>query len=108
MSRQTIVKVGSFDNDVANQLNAMFGELYGTAVGGSLANGKILVGDANGLASQVTPTGDVTITNLGVTAIKASVSLTTPVLGVATGTSVNLSGNCRAASFNAGATAGVT
>ncbi len=34
-------------------------------------------------------------------------TLVTPVLGAATGTSVNLSGNCRAATFNVGATAGV-
>lgn len=33
-------------------------------------------------------------------------TLVTPVLGAATGTSVNLSGNCRAASYNVGATAG--
>lgn len=34
-------------------------------------------------------------------------TFTTPVLGAATGTSVNLSGNVRGASFNVGASAGV-
>lgn len=40
--------------------------------------------------------------------LPASATLTTPVIGVATGTSLNLSGNMRAASYNAGATPGVT
>lgn len=35
-------------------------------------------------------------------------TLVTPELGAATGTSVNLSGNCRAASYNVGATAGAS
>lgn len=37
----------------------------------SLADGKILVGGSDGDADAVTPTGDVTISNLGVTAIGA-------------------------------------
>lgn len=37
----------------------------------SLADGKILVGGSDGDADAVTPTGDVTITNTGVTAIGA-------------------------------------
>lgn len=47
-----------------------------------------------------------TLTGTGT--IGAGCTLTTPAIGAATGTSVVLSGNCRAASFNAGATAGVT
>lgn len=35
----------------------------------ALADGKILVGDATGKAAAVTPSGDVTVTNAGVTAI---------------------------------------
>ncbi len=37
----------------------------------ALANGKILIGDAAGKAAAKTPTGDVTVTNEGVTAIGA-------------------------------------
>lgn len=38
---------------------------------GTLADGKIFIGDALGAAQEVTPSGDVTITNAGVTAIGA-------------------------------------
>lgn len=38
----------------------------------ALANGKILVGDAGGAAAAATPSGDVTISNTGVTAIGAA------------------------------------
>ncbi len=108
MAVTTITKVGAFTDDLATQLNTNFASLSATSAGGALADGHILVGSALGVATDVAMSGDVTILNTGATAIKASVSLTTPVLGAATGTSVNLSGNCRAASFNAGATAGVT
>ncbi len=37
----------------------------------SLANGKVWVGDSGGLAQEVTPSGDVTWSNAGVTAIGA-------------------------------------
>lgn len=39
----------------------------------SLASGKIYVGSSGGVASEVTPTGDVTISNAGVTAIASGV-----------------------------------
>lgn len=39
----------------------------------TLADGKILVGDGSNVATAVTPTGDVTITNAGVTAIASGV-----------------------------------
>lgn len=39
----------------------------------ALADGKIYIGDASNVASEVTPSGDVTITNLGVTSISAGV-----------------------------------
>lgn len=41
------------------------------AAGDSLASGKILLGDSSNEAAAVTPTGDVTINNSGVTAIGA-------------------------------------
>lgn len=43
----------------------------GGATGTTLADGTILVGNAGNVAAAVTPTGDVTITNAGVTAIGA-------------------------------------
>lgn len=49
---------------------------------GSLANGKILIGNASNTATAVTPSGDLTISNAGVTALTstagavASVTLT--------------------------------
>ena len=108
MAITTIEKVGAFTNDVVTQINDNFASLSGSTAGGTLTSAHLLVGNGSNVATDTAITGDVTITNAGVTAIKASVSLTTPVLGVATGTSVDLSGDCKAATFHAGATAGVT
>jgi hypothetical protein len=108
MAITTITKVGAFDNDVATQVNDNFSSLGATSAGGALTSAYVLVGNGSNISTGVPLTGDVLITNAGVTSIKTSVTLTTPVLGVATGTSVNLSGDCRAATFHAGATAGVT
>lgn len=63
-----------------NKMNSIakkvaLGDLIEAAEGVSsqaLANGKILVGDGDGKAAAVTPSGDVTITNAGVTAIGAN------------------------------------
>jgi hypothetical protein len=46
---------------------------WANALTSSLANGKIWVGNAVGTAAEVTPTGDVTISNTGVTAIGSGV-----------------------------------
>jgi hypothetical protein len=108
MAVTTIVKQGAFTADIAKQINDNFTSLSGTSAGGALADGHILVGSSGGVSTDVAMSGDVTIINTGATAIKASVSLTTPVLGVASGTSVNLSGDCKAATFHSGSTAGVT
>lgn len=109
MARITVAGGGAFTKKNLSDINANFAELYATPAGGSaLTSAHLLVGNSSNIATDTAITGDVTITNAGVTAIKASVSLTTPVLGVATGTSINLSGDCKAATFHAGATAGVT
>lgn len=108
MAITTIIKQGCFDADIAKQINDNFTSLSGSTAGGTLTSAHLLVGDASNVATDTAITGDVTIDNTGVTAIKASVSLTTPVLGVASGTSITLSGDCKAATFHAGATAGVT
>lgn len=48
----------------------------------SLADGKMLVGDSNGDASAVTISGDVTISNTGVADVAANVALVTPTITV--------------------------
>jgi hypothetical protein len=42
-----------------------------SGAGGALASGKIVIGNASGVATAVTPSGDVTVSNTGVTAIGA-------------------------------------
>lgn len=54
-----------------------------------MSDGQMLVGQTGADPLPKTLTGDVTITAAGATAIKASVSLTTPNINVATATSVN-------------------
>lgn len=49
----------------------------------TLADGKILLGNSSNQAAEVTPTGDVTITNAGVTAIAAGVIVNADVSGSA-------------------------
>jgi hypothetical protein len=108
MSQTTIRGGGVFTAKNISDLNANFDALFATTPSGALDAGFIIVGDNTDTAAAVAMSGDVTIDDTGATAIKHSVSLTTPVLGAATGTSVVLSGDCRAATFHAGATAGVT
>jgi len=108
MAVTTLTKVGAFTNDLATQLNDNFAYLSGSTAGGTLADGTILIGNGANVATAVTLSGDVTVTNAGVTAIAASVTLTTPNIGAATGTSVVLSGDCKAATYHVGATAGAT
>lgn len=50
--------------------------------GASLANGKIWAGNGSGVAAAVTPSGDVTMSNAGVTAIGAT-KVTTAMLAAA-------------------------
>ncbi len=170
MAVTTISGQGAFTADLESNINANFtsltasvAALSASTAGGTLTSGHILVGNGSNVATDVAMSGDVTLTNAGVAAIKTSVTLTTPVLGVAratslaiggatigsnglavtghllvegvtstgatgtgalvfattptlvtpvlgaaTGTSVVLSGDCTAATFHAGATAGVT
>ncbi len=108
MALTTISKQGAFTADVATQINDNFSSLGSTSAGGALTSAYVLVGNGSNISTGVPLTGDVLITNAGVTSIKTSVSLTTPVIGAATGTSLVLSGDCTAATYHAGATAGVT
>jgi hypothetical protein len=65
MAITTITKVGAFSDDVAQQINDNFADLSGTSAGGALADGKILVGDAEGASAAVDMSGDATIVNTG-------------------------------------------
>ena len=65
----------------------------------TLADGQILIGNGSNVATAVTPTGDVTISNSGVTTIGAnSVALTTDTTGnyvadVSSGTGISIAGS---------------
>jgi hypothetical protein len=108
MSQQQITQEGALTHDTATALNANFSELYASTAGGTLTSGHLLVGNASNVSTDTAVTGDVTISNAGVTAIKDSVALTTPNIGAATGTSVVLSGDCKAATYHVGSTAGAS
>ena len=58
-------------------LNSTTGELTASGAGGSLTNGKILVGNVSDVATEVTLSGDVSMTNAGVVTINAGVITTT-------------------------------
>lgn len=60
---------GSVSNAEFETLDGATGQVQTT----SLANGKIWIGDAGGISSQVTPSGDISMTNLGVVAITSDV-----------------------------------
>lgn len=65
-------KRGSLTDKIATELGLIDTELEGIELGDiTLASGEMLVGSALGAATAVTPSGDVTITNEGVTAIGA-------------------------------------
>ncbi len=67
----TVIPAG---NLTSTNAQAALEELQGDIDGlNTLADGKIYVGDALNVATEVLPTGDVTISNLGVTAISSGV-----------------------------------
>ncbi len=65
---------------VQGALNELQGDIDGIT---TLADGKIYVGNASNVATEVTPSGDVTITNAGVTAIAAGVIVNADINGSA-------------------------
>ncbi len=62
---------------------------WASELSSALGDGTFFVGNGSNVATAVTMSGDVTFTNAAVSSIKSSVSLTTPILGVATATSIN-------------------
>ncbi len=81
------------------QLNTLFGpvayamklgdRILDAGVGATLASGKIFLGASTNLAAAVTPSGDVTISNAGVTAIGAG-KVTEAMLAAMSGTVAGL------------------
>jgi len=65
MAQQTITQEGAFTRQTKDKINDNFTELYGTQAGGTLADAKILVGDASDLAAAVDMSGDAEIDNTG-------------------------------------------
>ena len=70
----TAISVVASGNLAATDVGAALTELQGDIdTINTLADGKIYVGNASNAATEVTPSGDVTMTNAGVTAISAGV-----------------------------------
>lgn len=65
MARIEIKNEGAFDREIRKQINDNFEELYGTQAGGTLADGKILVGNVSDEAAAVDVSGDAEIDNTG-------------------------------------------
>jgi hypothetical protein len=95
------------------------GRITAAASGGGgtlvLTDSQIFVGDGANEAQDVAMSGDITISNTGVTAIIPSVALTTPDIGASTGTSLTATGTVEGlsvtdgtASMTSGTITGVT
>ncbi len=98
MAVTTVVKQGAFTADIAKQINDNFASLSGTSAGGALTDGHILVGSALGVSTDVAMSGDATMVNTGAVTIKQALTLA----------SLTASGDVAAATFHAGATAGLS
>lgn len=85
MSQQTIADVGAFTQANKDAANANFTELYATQIGGTLTSAHILVGDGSNVATDTAMTGDVSITNGGVTSISSGITTHKLAAGVAAG-----------------------
>lgn len=73
------------------QIGTVIGNTQTAANGAfNLTNGKILVGNVSGVAAAVTPSGDVTVSNAGVTAIGAGKVLESMLVAPATDNVLNV------------------
>jgi hypothetical protein len=62
------------------EIDDRFNVLEAIAIGGALADGKMIVGNGAGVAAPVTMSGDVTISNAGVASIGANKVVTAKIL----------------------------
>lgn len=85
MSQQTLVGGGVFTHKNLTDINSNFGELFSSPPVGALTDAHILVGDGADVAQDVAVTGDVAITNAGVTSIASGVTTRKLTSGVAAG-----------------------
>lgn len=93
MAQQTISGGGAFTKRNIDDTNANFTELYASTAGGTLTSAHLLVGNGSNVATDTAVTGDVTISNAGVTAIGAgkvanamlATAIQNPIVGVAAG-----------------------
>lgn len=85
MAITTITKQGALTADVLSEINANFASLSGSTAGGTLTSAHLLVGDGSNVATDTAITGDVGITNAGVTDIASGVTTRKLTSGVAAG-----------------------
>jgi hypothetical protein len=85
MARRTIRDQGSFTARDKKAINDNFSDLYGTSVGGTLTSAHVMVGNSSNVATDTAMTGDVSITNAGVTSISAGLTSAKVPVGVAAG-----------------------
>ena len=76
---------GAFTKADINTINANFTSLSGSTAGGTLTSAHLLVGDGSNVATDTAITGDVGITNAGVTDIASGVTTRKLTSGVAAG-----------------------
>lgn len=85
MSQQTVGQTGAFTAASKDAINDNFDELYNAAPVGTLTSAHLLVGDGSNVAQDVAVTGDVAITNAGVTSIAGGITTHKLPAGVAAG-----------------------
>jgi hypothetical protein len=85
MAITTISKQGALTADILTQMNDNFTSLSASTAGGTLTSAHLLVGNGSNVATDVAVTGDVAITNAGVTSIAAGITTGLLTSGVAAG-----------------------
>jgi hypothetical protein len=69
MAITTLVKQGCFDADLEKQINDNFASLSASTAGGTLTSAHLLVGNSSNVATDRAITGDLSISNTGVTTV---------------------------------------
>lgn len=81
----TIAGGGVFTRQNIDDINENFATLSGSTAGGTLTSAHLLVGSVGNVATDTAITGDVSITNAGVTSISSGITTGALVAGVAAG-----------------------